>query len=173
MEWSGNSKRYSTASIDIWDAMYWHYIAFQTAVALAIFDSKKAGEKGGSKEKSIPEVTEAHLAQVVSMSTAFKMYIKATHEGYEDADYAYKLGNRYDGLNEDAAGWACLVTLITGRASCSYLIISKSFKFKRTGAVVVYHVTRRVYKVNWLLYAEASGGHFLSAKHHISCLKNQ
>jgi len=86
--------------------MYWHYIAFQTAVALAIFDSKKAGEKGGSEEKSIPEVTEAHLAQVVSMSTAFKRYIKATHEGYEDADLAYKLGNRYDGLNEEAADWA-------------------------------------------------------------------
>jgi hypothetical protein len=48
-------------------------------------------------------VTEAHLAQVVSMSTAFKRYIKATHEGYEDADLAYKLGNRYDGLNEEAA----------------------------------------------------------------------
>jgi hypothetical protein len=43
------------------------------------------------------------LAQVVSMSGAFKKYIKATHEGYEDADLAYKLGNRHDRVKEEAA----------------------------------------------------------------------
>ena len=48
-------------------------------------------------------MTEQHLAQVVSMSGAFKKYIKATHEGYEDADLAYKLGNRHDRVKEEAA----------------------------------------------------------------------
>ena len=76
--------------------------AFQTAVALAIFDSKSAREKGISEEDSVPEVTESHLAQIVGMSGAFKKYIKATHEGYEDADLAYKLGNRHDRVNEEA-----------------------------------------------------------------------
>jgi hypothetical protein len=35
------------------------------------------------------------------MSAAFKNYVKATHEGYEDADLAYKLGNRFDRMKEE------------------------------------------------------------------------
>ena len=77
---------------------YSQITAFQTAVALAMFDSRSAREKGASEEDSIPEVTEAHLSQVVSMSAAFKRYIKATHEGVDDSDHAFKLGNRYDRL---------------------------------------------------------------------------
>ncbi|KAF2966735.1 hypothetical protein GQX73_g6846 [Xylaria multiplex] len=67
--------------------------AFQTAVALAVFDSNIAREKGASGEDSIPEIKEKHLTQVVNMSTAFKKYITATHEGIGDADMAYKLGH--------------------------------------------------------------------------------
>ncbi|TGJ83182.1 hypothetical protein E0Z10_g5584 [Xylaria hypoxylon] len=78
--------------------------AFQTAVALALFDSKIAREKGASDEDSIPEIKEKHLAQVVNMSTAFKKYITATHEGIEDADMAYKLGSRHDKLGNEIGG---------------------------------------------------------------------
>jgi hypothetical protein len=70
--------------------------AFQTAIALAIADSKVAKAKGRPEKDCIPQVTEAHLKQVVAISGAFKHYIKATHEGIEDADLAYKLGNRFD-----------------------------------------------------------------------------
>ncbi|KAK2808761.1 hypothetical protein FQN50_004433 [Emmonsiellopsis sp. PD_5] len=77
--------------------------AFQTAVALAYFDARMAKEKGGSDEDLIPEVKERHLAQVVSMSTAFKEYITSTHEGVEDADLAYRLGNRDDNFGTRAA----------------------------------------------------------------------
>ncbi|KAK2802558.1 hypothetical protein FQN51_004350 [Onygenales sp. PD_10] len=77
--------------------------AFQTAVALAYFDAKMAKEKGGSDEDLIPEVKERHLAQVVNMSTAFKEYITSTHEGIEDADLAYQLGNRNDNFGTRAA----------------------------------------------------------------------
>jgi len=78
--------------------------AFQTAVALAVFDANMAKEKGVSDEDSIPEVKERHLGQVVRMSGAFKEYITATHEGIEDADFAYKLGIRHDRLGTEAAG---------------------------------------------------------------------
>jgi hypothetical protein len=64
--------------------------AFQTAVALAIFDSKQ------KNNSSPPEVTEDHLKQVVSMSTAFRKYITATHEGLSHSDLAYKHGIRED-----------------------------------------------------------------------------
>lgn len=70
--------------------------AFQTAVALAIAEAKTAKEKGRPPAECIPQLSEAHLRQVVEMSTAFKSYIKATHEGIDDADYAFRLGNRYD-----------------------------------------------------------------------------
>ena len=78
--------------------------AFQTAVALAVFDANMAKEKGVSDEDFIPEVKERHLGQVVRMSAAFKEYITATHEGIEDADYAYKLGIRHDKLVTEATG---------------------------------------------------------------------
>jgi hypothetical protein len=78
--------------------------AFQTAVALAVFDANMAKEKGVSDEDFIPEVKERHLGQVVRMSAAFKEYITATHEGIEDADLAYKLGIRHDRLGTEAAG---------------------------------------------------------------------
>ena len=83
--------------------MTYKITAFQTAVALALFDSRTARERGASEEASIPEVTEAHLSQVVRMSAAFKRYIKATHEGIDDADHAFRLGNRYDRLTTEAA----------------------------------------------------------------------
>lgn len=72
--------------------------AFQTAVALAVFDTKVAKEKGARDDDMIPEIKERHLNQVVTMSSAFKNYITATHEGIGDADMAYKLGIRHDGL---------------------------------------------------------------------------
>ena len=75
-------------------------LAFQTAVALAVFDSKLAREKRGAaaadEEDNVPEIKERHLGQVVSMSATFKEYMVSTHEGIEDSDYAYKLGLRND-----------------------------------------------------------------------------
>ncbi|KAF2111085.1 hypothetical protein BDV96DRAFT_500065 [Lophiotrema nucula] len=68
--------------------------AFQTAVALAVFDSNIAGEK--SNGTVVPEVKEAHLQQVVSMSSAFKDYMKSTHEDVDDSDLAFRRGIRND-----------------------------------------------------------------------------
>ncbi|KAI1348458.1 hypothetical protein F5Y01DRAFT_317734 [Xylaria sp. FL0043] len=78
--------------------------AFQTAVALAVFDSKTAREKGASEEDSIPEIKEKHLTQVVNMSAAFRQYIVATHEGVEDADRAYRMGIRHDRFGTGMSG---------------------------------------------------------------------
>ncbi|CAN9133747.1 unnamed protein product [Alternaria alternata] len=64
--------------------------AFQTAVALAVFDAKY---KTSGK---VPEVTEAHLKQVVSMSSAFRKYMTATHSGMDASSWAHKHGNRED-----------------------------------------------------------------------------
>jgi hypothetical protein len=64
--------------------------AFQTAVALAVFDAKH------NKSSDPPEVTENHLKQVVSMSSAFRMYMAATHSGMDDSTLAFKHGNRED-----------------------------------------------------------------------------
>ncbi|KAL6362787.1 hypothetical protein LRP88_04093 [Fusarium phalaenopsidis] len=69
--------------------------AFQTAVALAIFEARAIQEKGScSEEDAIPEVKEKHLSQVVSMSAAFKTYMTDTHGGISDEDIAFKLKNR-------------------------------------------------------------------------------
>jgi hypothetical protein len=65
--------------------------AFQTAVALAVFDAKKMG-----REDEKPQVTEQHLKQVVKMSTAFKKYMKSTNQDLSDADIAFRHGNRND-----------------------------------------------------------------------------
>ncbi|KAI2466168.1 hypothetical protein F4781DRAFT_406556 [Annulohypoxylon bovei var. microspora] len=70
--------------------------AFQSAVALAIYDSRAAREKGATVEESIPEVKENHLKQIANMSTAFKSYMTSTHEGVKDSDLAYKIGIRND-----------------------------------------------------------------------------
>ncbi|KAI4931507.1 hypothetical protein J4E85_004100 [Alternaria conjuncta] len=70
--------------------------AFQTAVALAIAASKTAKQKGRPEADCVPQLTEAHLSQVVQLSAAFKAYNKATHEDMTEADRAFKLGNRYD-----------------------------------------------------------------------------
>jgi hypothetical protein len=35
------------------------------------------------------------------MSAAFKKYIKATHEGMNESDLAFRLGNRYDEHEND------------------------------------------------------------------------
>lgn len=70
--------------------------AFQSAVALAIYDSRVAREKGASIEDSIPEVKESHMKQIAKMSTAFKNYMTSTHEGVKDSDLAYKIGIRND-----------------------------------------------------------------------------
>ncbi|KAH7077666.1 hypothetical protein BKA63DRAFT_489217 [Paraphoma chrysanthemicola] len=65
--------------------------AFQTAVALSVYDWKH------KKNDDHPEVTENHLKQVVSMSSAFRKYMKAAHEGMDDSALALKYGNREDG----------------------------------------------------------------------------
>lgn len=66
--------------------------AFQTAVALAVNDSKK------SKDKAVPMMTEEHLQQVVKMSSAFRRYMKATHKGMDESQIAYHHGNREDNV---------------------------------------------------------------------------
>ncbi|ETN45992.1 uncharacterized protein HMPREF1541_00175 [Cyphellophora europaea CBS 101466] len=71
--------------------------AFQTVVALATFDAKNEGEKRGkSPDDVVPEIRESHLRQVVAMSAAFRKYMTSTHEGMEDPDHAFRLGNRDD-----------------------------------------------------------------------------
>lgn len=52
--------------------------------------------------KEVPVIKESHFRQVVSMSRAFKDYIKSTHEDMDDAEIAYKSGLRYDNYNDSA-----------------------------------------------------------------------
>lgn len=78
--------------------------AFQTAVALAIYDAEKANRNSQSDEKAIPELKEKHLIQVVNMSIAFKQYITSTHNDINDSDYAFKIGNRNDAFKFRSRG---------------------------------------------------------------------
>ncbi|KAK7193192.1 ATPase family AAA domain-containing protein 3B 4 [Paraphaeosphaeria sporulosa] len=74
--------------------------AFQTAVALAVNDSKEANERGNKNSKPvIPEIKEKHLAQVVKLSTAFKKYMKAARHNKDESENAYYYGNRDDEAN--------------------------------------------------------------------------
>ncbi|KAF1930614.1 uncharacterized protein M421DRAFT_91106 [Didymella exigua CBS 183.55] len=66
--------------------------AFQTAVALAVYDTKQPD--GGE----IPYLTENHLEQVVAMSLAFKDYMKKTRQGMTESEWAVMRNNRYDSL---------------------------------------------------------------------------
>ncbi|KAI4620896.1 hypothetical protein J4E83_005259 [Alternaria metachromatica] len=64
--------------------------AFQTAVALAVFEAKK--DKNGKP----PKVTEGRLRQVVQMSSAFRKYMTAAHNGMDESTWAFRHGNRED-----------------------------------------------------------------------------
>ena len=70
------------------------WIAFQTAVALAVYDSKHKSKEGD--EPGVPEVTEDHLRQGVLMSSAFRKYMKAANNDMDDSDLAFREGNRDD-----------------------------------------------------------------------------
>ena len=65
------------------------FAAFQTAVALAIFEARQKGKT------ATPKVTEAHFAQIVDMSSAFKKYMHSTL-GDDDAQNAWKARLRDD-----------------------------------------------------------------------------
>jgi SpoVK/Ycf46/Vps4 family AAA+-type ATPase len=79
--------------------------AFQTVVALATADAKKAAvRRGEDPAAAVPEIREAHLRQVVLMSAAFKEYMKATHDDLEDPDHALVLGNRDDRFYQKSGG---------------------------------------------------------------------
>lgn len=43
-------------------------------------------------------MTEHHLEQVVAMSMAFADYMKKTHKGMDNSEYAAFRGNRYDSM---------------------------------------------------------------------------
>lgn len=106
LEWNGREIRNGMSVLDFCSSNAdSQTTAFQTAVALAIFDAKVARErvKGSGKpdNKIIPELKEKHLIQVVNMSAAFKKYITATHEGMDASDCAFKLGNRHDAFIND------------------------------------------------------------------------
>ncbi|KAJ4399969.1 hypothetical protein N0V91_009042 [Didymella pomorum] len=64
--------------------------AFQTAVALAVYDAKQPD--GGD----VPYMTENHLEQVVAMSLAFKNYMKKTRQNMSESEWAAMKHNRYD-----------------------------------------------------------------------------
>ncbi|KAJ5650644.1 ATPase AAA-type core [Penicillium longicatenatum] len=69
--------------------------AFQTAVALACFQAKQEG-------KDIPELTDDHLRQVVTMSHNFKSYLKAVR-GKEES-LAFAAGIRNDATGASGGG---------------------------------------------------------------------
>ena len=101
MEWKRDSKRYDCYPAH--HALLTQVLAFQTAVALAVYDAnhKNKGVVPQPEDKHegpglIPKVMESHLRQVVSMSSAFRTYIKAAHQGKTDSDVAYAYGNRDD-----------------------------------------------------------------------------
>ncbi|KAJ5757129.1 ATPase AAA-type core [Penicillium nucicola] len=60
--------------------------AFQTAVALACFQAKNEGNR-------IPELTDEHLRQVVTMSHNFKSYLKAVRGAEEDWAFQARVRN--------------------------------------------------------------------------------
>jgi hypothetical protein len=72
------------------------FAAFQTAVALAVYDAKHDNQNSTSSEPAVPEVTQDHLEQVVTMSSAFRKYMRAANENMDDSDLAFKEGNRDD-----------------------------------------------------------------------------
>jgi hypothetical protein len=69
--------------------------AFQTAVALAMFDSKKERREHASTKPPMIEMERKHFEQVVTMSSAFKDYLK-NFRGMDEDDYAYKQKIRMD-----------------------------------------------------------------------------
>ncbi|KAI1472625.1 P-loop containing nucleoside triphosphate hydrolase protein [Daldinia caldariorum] len=77
---------------------------FQSAVALALYDSKTARGKVVPVEESIPEVKEAHLKEIAHMSTALKNYITSTYQGIKNSDMAYNVGIRDDNLGRPQKG---------------------------------------------------------------------
>jgi len=91
--WSGTDEKSGTVSIAVLALrviqLTFSFAAFQTAVALAIFDAKR-------DKKEPPEMTEKHLNQVVQMSSAFRKYMTAAHSGMDDSTWAFKHGNRED-----------------------------------------------------------------------------
>lgn len=102
LEWNGREIRNGKLAFLSRVSPWLNFIptAFQSAVALALYDSRKARESGVSIEDSIPEVKEAHLKEIAHMSTAFKNYITSTHQGVKDSDMAYRLGIRDDNFGK-------------------------------------------------------------------------
>ncbi|PSN73728.1 hypothetical protein BS50DRAFT_629714 [Corynespora cassiicola Philippines] len=78
--------------------------AFQTAVALAMYDHRKTfdvnKDDSDDSEPSYPTVEEKHLKQVVNLSTAFKKYMRSTRHDMKYSDYAWKHGLRDDEHDE-------------------------------------------------------------------------
>ncbi len=54
-----------------------------------------------ARDGEIPFVKEEHLKQVVSMSSAFKDYMRKTNQSMENSEIAYKRGLRYDFEDSD------------------------------------------------------------------------
>ena len=79
-------------------------LAFQTAVALAMYDHRKTfdvnKDDSDDSEPSYPTVEEKHLKQVVNLSTAFKKYMRSTRHDMKYSDYAWKHGLRDDEHDE-------------------------------------------------------------------------
>ena len=90
MERKRNQKRSVVLNQSVSALLIFAQIAFQTAVALAVFDSKS------KQNQAVPKVTENHLKQVVAMSSAFRQYIIAAHSGMDNSTWAFKRGNRED-----------------------------------------------------------------------------
>lgn len=95
MERTRDSERYLTPFI-LWNAKLTDFVAFQTAVALAVYDAKHRIKSKDPDEPAIPEVKEDHLRQVVLMSSAFRKYMTAANEGMSDEAIAFKEGLRED-----------------------------------------------------------------------------
>ena len=74
LEWNGREIRNGKLTFLLYSSSLNNfteiYIAFQTAVTLALDETTPGG---------VPMVKESHLRQVVKMSQSFKDYIKSTH----------------------------------------------------------------------------------------------
>ena len=69
--------------------------AFQTALALAEYDSVKINEKHGIKDAK-PHLEAKHFEQVATASKGFDMYLRRTWGGQSDADRARRAEERAD-----------------------------------------------------------------------------
>jgi hypothetical protein len=98
VEWARDSQWYMPLKVSQYpnQVANKHFIAFQTAVDLALYDAQG---------KDIAIVKESHLKKVVQMSQSFKDYMKATHENLDGNHFIAYLNSNIRANLEKIPKW--------------------------------------------------------------------